>query len=170
MKNWKILVCGAAFLIASAAATTTAEAKKPADPTWRYEIEYAKTGGNNTVVVKVWGYAKKPAAAIEQAKKDAVHGVIFKGYTSTGGSGISQRPLAKDPAIATQFREYFAEFFADGGPYLKYVSSIDGNTEIRKIKGGDLKYKAGVVVTVNKDQLRSDLEAAGIIKGLASGF
>lgn len=168
MKKLTILL-GVALMVAGLGAHR-ADAKKPAEPTWRYEIEYAKTGGNNMVVVKVWGYAKKPAAAVEQAKKDAVHGVIFKGYTQTGGSGISQRPLAKDPAAATQYGAFFADFFADGGAWRKYVSAVDGNTEIRKIKGGDLKYKAGVVVTVNKDQLRSDLEAAGIIKGLASGF
>jgi len=32
------------------------------------------------------------------------------------------------------------------------------------------EYKIGVVVSVSKDQLRKDLEAAGIIKGLSSGF
>jgi hypothetical protein len=168
MKRATFLLLAAAAILGLSA--IDANAKKPSQPTWRYEIEYVKTGGNNSVLVKVWGYAKKPAAAIEQAKKDAVHGVIFKGYTATGGGAISQRPLAKDPAIATQYADFFTDFFSDGGQYLRYVSAVDGNTEIRKIKGGDLKYKAGVVVTVSKDLLRSDLETAGIIKGLSAGF
>ena len=32
------------------------------------------------------------------------------------------------------------------------------------------EYKIGVVVSVSKDALRKDLEAAGVIKGLSSGF
>lgn len=135
---------------------------------WRYEIEYAKTGGNNMLMVKVWSYATKPAVAIEQCKKNAVHGVIFKGYASTGSGTISQKPLVKEPGAATQHQAFFDEFFADGGAYMKYVTgTADGNTGVTKV---GKEYKAGVVVTVNKDQLRGDLEAAGIIKGLSSGF
>jgi GTP-sensing pleiotropic transcriptional regulator CodY len=32
------------------------------------------------------------------------------------------------------------------------------------------EYKVGVTVSVSKDQLRKDLEAAGVIKSLGSGF
>ena len=32
------------------------------------------------------------------------------------------------------------------------------------------EYKVGVVVSVNKDELRKYLESEGILKGLASGF
>jgi predicted outer membrane protein len=135
---------------------------------WRYEIEYAKTGGNNMLMVKVWSYAKKAATAIEQGKKNAVHGVIFKGYTSTESGTVSQRALVREPDAANQHRDFFDEFFADGGPYLKYVSAVaDGSTETRKV---GKEYKVGIVVTVNKDALRSDLEKAGIIKALGAGF
>ena len=54
---------------------------------------------------------------------------------------------------------------------MKYVSeSGDGNVDAGdRVKVGK-EYKIGVLVSVSKDALRKDLEAAGIIKGLSSGF
>ena len=44
------------------------------------------------------------------------------------------------------------------------------STERIKVKIKGYKYKVGVILTVNTNALRKDLEAAGIIKGLSSGF
>ena len=171
MKNLTFLLAALTLMaVFFGTQTVNAAAKKKANKdtaAWRYEIEYARTGGQGMLVVKVWSYAKKPAVAIEQGKKNAVHGVIFKGYTSTGGGTVSQRPLVKEPDAANQHSDFFNEFFADGGPYMMYVSGVEGNVETRKV---GKEYKVGVVVTVNKDSLRDALEKAGIIKGLAAGF
>ena len=54
---------------------------------------------------------------------------------------------------------------------MKFVS-VTGDGAIGagdRIKVGK-EYKVGVVVSVSKDELRKDLEAAGIIKSLNSGF
>lgn len=134
---------------------------------YRYDIEYAKTGSNGNIVVKVWSYSKRTRIGIEQCKKNAVHGVLFKGYASAGG-GTAQKALVKDPTAEVKNAEFFDAFFSDGGPYMKYVSAA-ANSTVDVVKVGK-EYKSGVVVTVSKDQLRSDLESAGIIKGLASGF
>ncbi len=51
---------------------------------------------------------------------------------------------------------------------MKFVAaSGDGVPEVLRV---GKEFKVGVVVSVMKDQLRKDLEAAGIIKGLSSGF
>ena len=47
---------------------------------WRYEIEAVRTGVTGTYLIKVWTYSKSPDVAIEQAKKNAVHGIIFRGF------------------------------------------------------------------------------------------
>ena len=68
------------------ALVANAQAKKKADKdteVWRYEIEVVQTGTQGTYLVKAWSYSKKPNVAIEQAKKNAVHGIIFKGFTGT---------------------------------------------------------------------------------------
>jgi len=136
---------------------------------WRYEIECVGIGKPGTKVIKVWSYSKKEKIALNQAKKNAVHGIIFQGYTGGGQGCTSQKPLAKDPTIEQQKAEFFENFFElEGGKYMKFVSS-SGDATPTVMKVGK-EYKIGVVVTVMTDNLRKDLEAAGVIKGLSSGF
>ncbi|HEY9124892.1 MAG TPA: hypothetical protein VIO15_11175, partial [Bacteroidales bacterium] len=61
--------------------------------------------------------------------------------------------------------------FADGGDYMRYVAeSSDGSIGAEdRLKVGK-EYKIGIVVSVQKDLLRKDLEKAGIIRALDSGF
>lgn len=161
------------LLIIGFSVTLNAQAKKKADKAteeWRYEVECVSTGAAGSYLVKVWSYSKKPDVAINQAKKNAVHGIIFKGFTGAG-AGCTQKPLANDPSLEQSKAEFFSDFFADGGKYMKFVS-VTGDGSIAaedRIKVGK-EYKIGVVVSVSKDELRKDLEAAGIIKSLNSGF
>ena len=134
---------------------------------FRYEIECAGNAIQGTYLVKVWSYSKKASVAENQCRKNAVHGVIFKGYGGRGQECVQQRPLANNPGAETQYAEYFNSFFADGGEFQKYASIMPGTTETIKV---GKEYKVGVVVSVRKDDLRRALEAAGIIRGLNSGF
>ena len=150
-------------------------AQKTADKdtkAWKYEIECEGTGVQGSYLVKVWSYSEEPEVAIEQAKKNAIHGVIFKGYTSTRQGCTSQKPLAGNLSIEDKNKDFFKSFFANGGMYMKYISlSTDGKVDSGDVlKMGKKKYKVGVVVSVQKDALRKYLESKGIIKGLSSGF
>jgi hypothetical protein len=137
---------------------------------WRYEIEAMGTGVQGTYLVKVWSYSKKPDVAIEQAKKNAVHGISFRGFA--GKQGIpGQRPLTTNVNLEEEKAEFFDPFFDDGGKYMKFVSiTNDGSVAAGdRLKVGK-EYKIGVIVSVNVTALRQDLEAAGVIKGLTNGF
>ena len=157
------------LLVVALCMPVMAGAKKKADKDtnqFRYEIECAGNAIQGTYLVKVWTYSRRAAVAENQCRKNAVHGVIFKGYG--GGQGcVSQRPMANTPGIETQYSEYFTRFFADGGEFQKYASIMPGTTETVKV---GKEYKVGVVVSIRKDDLRRALEAAGIIKALNSGF
>lgn len=147
--------------------------KKKADTdtnNWRYEIEAVGVGSQGSYLIKVWSYSKKPVVAIEQAKKNAVHGIIFKGYVGAGRIS-GQKPLSSNPNIEVEHADFFKEFFADGGKYMKYVNiTNDGSVAAEdRLKMGK-EYKIGVIVSVNVAELRKDLENAGIIRGLNSGF
>lgn len=138
---------------------------------WRYEVEAEGNGTQGTYQIKVWTYSKNQETAIEQAKKNAVHAIIFKGFPNNGRIQ-GQKPLARNPNLEQEKEEFFKEFFKDGGKFQKYVF-LANNGAIApgdRIKISKKEYKIGVVVSVNVAGLRKDLEEAGIIKGLSSGF
>lgn len=137
---------------------------------WRYEIEPVAVGSQGTYLIKVWSYSSDGRVAIEQAKKNAVHGVIFKGFA--GGRGVpGQRPLADKPNLERENSQFFRSFFANNGNYMKYVNiSGDGNIAATdRLRVGN-EFKIGVIVSVNVQMLRRDLEDAGIIRSLGTGF
>lgn len=135
---------------------------------WKYEIECAGVAPEGFYMVKAYAYSDSKKLNMEQVKKNAVHGILFKGFAGNNENGCySVKPLCTNPNIEFEKREYFDTFFADGGKYMKYVNeSNDGNND--RVKVGKY-YKIGVVVLIAKDLLRKDLEAAGIIKSL-KGF
>lgn len=166
MKKFLLLLLTAAICLPTTAATIRQKKADKDTNQFRYEIECAGNAIQGTYLVKVWSYSKKASVAENQCRKNAVHGVIFKGYG--GGQGcVSQRPLANQPGVEDQYKDYFKEFFAEGGEFQKYASIMEGTVETVKV---GREYKVGVVVSVRKDDLRKALEAAGIIKTLNSGF
>lgn len=162
------------FLVLFTSITLFAQKQKKADTAtkeWRYEIECAGIGNDGTYLIKVWSYSKKPSIAINQAKKNAVHGIIFKGFSGGGQGCVAQKPLATNPNIEFEKSDFFDPFFDEGGKYMKFVlESSAGNIDASDMMKVGKEYKVGVVVSVSKDLLRQDLEAAGIIRGLTSGF
>ena len=150
-----------------------AQAKKKADKdtnSWRYELEAVQTGVSGTYLIKVWSYSKKPDVAIEQAKKNAVHGIIFRGFAGTNRVP-GQAALTNNPNLQDEKADFFDAFFADGGKYLKFVSlTNDGAVAAEDRMKVGKEYKIGVLISVRKEELRKDLENAGILKGLSAGF
>lgn len=139
---------------------------------WRYELDCMGTGKQGTYLIKVWSYSKKPRLAIEKAKRNAVHGVIFKGFAAGKQGCKSQKPLARNSNLENEKKSFFTVFFKDGGKYMKFVTaSNDGAVAAGdRLKVSKKMYKIGIVISVNKDELRKELENAGIIKSLDAGF
>lgn len=137
---------------------------------FRYEIECVGVNDAGSVNIKVFSYSKKPKIAIEAAKRNAVHAIIFKGFPR--GKCQKKAPLARNPNLENEQKDFFKEFFADGGKYQKFVTtSTDG-----AIEGGDIskvskkEYKIGINITVNRLGIQKDLKAAKIIQDLGSRF
>lgn len=151
----------------------SAQSNKKADKdtaAWRYEIEAVQTGVQGTYLIKVWSYSKKPEVAIDQAKKNAVHGIIYRGFAGTS-TVPGKLPLANNVNLEEEKSDFFTPFFSEGGKYLKFVSlTNDGAVEAGDRMKVGKEFKIGVVVAVNVSELRKDLENAGIIKSLSNGF
>lgn len=133
----------------------------------QYEIVGSKGGTQGTYIVKVYVMEKKSKPDLELLKKCAVHGVLFKGFTIEN-SRVTQKPLAGSPLAEQEHADFFEAFFRDGGAYNSYVSMITPQYDI--VKMSKKQYRIGATFSVAKDQLRKDLEQAGILKGLNSGF
>ncbi len=169
MKNIKLIINFVLVLFCCTNAAFSQKKENKDTEAWRYEIEVVQTGTQGTYLIKVWSYSKKPEVAAEQSKKNAIHGVIFKGFS--GKAGIpGQSPLA-NTSVEVEKADFFKTFFANGGEYMKFVSSSnDGAVAAEDRMKIGKEYKIGVIVSVNVAELRKYLENAGVIKSLSSGF
>lgn len=158
-KILSVLLLMAAFLCVS----TEASAK---DEVVAYEIEGAGVGQQGTylVEVSVMQSGKKPD--VEELKRKAVHGVLFRGFSSKD-KRVRQKPLAGSAMAESKHQDYFDLFFKVGGPYQNYANAMTESIQVVKIAK---KYRVSMIVTVAKDQLQKDLEAAGVLQGLNSLF
>jgi hypothetical protein len=130
-----------------------------------YEVTVVDIGTDGTKLLKVWGYDKKADLAKIDAKKNAVAACLFKG--AVGSREKIVKPIIPDPREADSHQAYFEKFFETGGAYLQYVGISNDATgkDIIKMKKG---YKVGVVVSVNYDNLRKEMERQGIVKKLSN--
>ena len=131
-----------------------------------YEIEGAGVGSQGTYLVKVTVVSKKSKVQNAQIARCAVHGVLFRGFVNKE-LRQNQKPLAGGPSAEAQHADFYKDFFSESGMSKNYVSAVKGSQQV--VKSGK-EYKVSTIVTVNKDQLLSDLKAAGVIRGLNSGF
>ncbi len=139
---------------------------------WRYDIECEGIAKRGSKLVKVWSYSKNKKHAISHAMKNAIHGIVFKGYAGGEQGCTPLKPLVKSTETETTYKDFFNDFFKDGGEYLKYVSAAtDGNIAAGdRLKVSRREYKIGAIVNVQYEQLRKRLEKEGIIRSLTSGF
>lgn len=112
--------------------------------------------------LRVFGKGKNKADAIEQAKKNAVRDVLFKGINAGSGE-CSQRPLVNEVNAQEKYAYYFNPFFKDKGSYLKYVK-LDEKRLSRIKSSNNTQENWGVVVTVDCTALQQQLINDNIIK------
>lgn len=148
---------------------------------WEYDIQcFGGTAKHGYKLVKVWSYSKEKSVATTQAKKNAVHGIIFKGHAGEGRECKSLRPLMNQEMTEKEYKNFFKDFFLDDGDFnrfVTYATDHKGIADVQKLvknkkgkKEKFYKYKIGVVVSVASDELRKYLEKKGIINSLSKGF
>lgn len=130
-----------------------------------YEIEGAGTGAQGTYLVKVSVLTKDKKISNAEIGKCAVHGVLFRGFADQK-TKRHQKPLAGSASVESENVDFFKNFF-DGGSANDYVGVVSESKST--VKAGK-QYRISAIVTVNKEQLRKDLESAGVLRGLNSVF
>lgn len=130
---------------------------------YTYEIECLGVELDGSQTLRTWGSGKDKSDAIEQAKKNAVHTVLFKGVRA-GKSGCETKPLVLEVNAEKKYAAYFNKFFKDGGSYKKFVNTKDENKDSRVKESNSSEVKYGITVRVLSPKLKKQLEKDGIIK------
>lgn len=142
---------------------TTIGAVAKSDKIPLYDITGAGSGTEGTILVKVYVYSKK--ATDQDLKRAAVHGVVFRGCS--GNASGARQPAMAPPTAESDNAAFCEAFFAIDGPCQNYASIVGGSYDRVKTQKG---YKCGAILQVNKTALRKELEKAGVVRSLSSGF
>jgi hypothetical protein len=140
--------------------------KKEIAGNYTYRTECLGSELDGSVTVKTWGNGRNRADAVEQAQKNAVYDVLFKGITE-GKSDCFPRPLVTEPNARLKHESYFNRFFRDGGDFRQFVSTEDerfGDRFGRNAKDSRHGYTYGIVVRVLRADLKEKMINEGIVK------
>ena len=134
---------------------------------WRYELSCKGTGGSdNSYLIDVVSYLRDDKLSINQSKKNAVHGIIFKGVFGNSVGCQTKPALTKNANLFDEKREYFDAFFADGGTFSKFVILPTGRPD-KVDQVTKTEYRVNMTAQVNVIALREQLETDGIIEKFA---
>ncbi len=131
---------------------------------YEYEVKCLGSEMDGSVTLEVYGRGRNYFDASEQAKKNAVQAVIFKGIKS-GNAGCSSDPILVNSSAQTKYEDYFAGFFKDEGAYLEFVSLKDERIvpkASRNAKKSKQSQQRMVVVRVDRLGLKKKLAADNI--------
>ncbi|MDR1455747.1 MAG: hypothetical protein LBJ01_08860 [Tannerella sp.] len=133
---------------------------------YEYKTECMGSEMDGSVTVKAWGNGRNSADALEQAKKNAVYDILFKGIRE-GKSLCYQAPLLPSGNARMVHETYFNRFFRDGGEFLKYVSLQDerySDRWNREKKGARSSVTYGIVLRIHRSELKEQLINEGILQ------
>lgn len=151
------------IIVALASITTGCSHKTTASAYQNYQIQCLGVELDGSQTLLSWGEGRNEADAVEQAKKNAVREVLFNGIQS-GSDACDRRPILNTPNAEERYREYFQRFFADGGEYSKYVSTVDEKKRSRNTQKYQYGRKMSVTVRVLRSELRKRLQNDNVLR------
>lgn len=138
---------------------------KKIDNTYQTECVSLETDGY--ISMKIWNTKSGKSYKPEQARKDAIHSVLYAGIAGTNGC-TTQKALLNTSTEIEKFKKIENEFFSANGKWSVFTRSSAVETTL-PINLGEKKWKV-YQVSVSKNGMRKYLEENQIIKSLNSGF
>ena len=161
MTKISIIALFACTLMLPGCKTATEVASNVASVSFELQCMGVELDGSQTI--RAWGKGKGRADAVEQAKKNAVRDVIFKGITAGSGE-CNKKPLISEVNAQEKYEAYFNKFFADGGKYAEFVNLKDEKDFSRLRAENDGTENYGIIVRVLRAELRQQLINDNILK------
>ena len=126
------------------------------------ETECISKEMDGSLTLRVWGTGRNKTDALEQAKKQAVYDVLFKGVTR-GNTDYNMRPIMTEVNARQRYQDYFDIFFMDRGEYRKYISMEDKRVGSTRTRRNYRDVTVGTTVRVLVPQLRARLKEDGLL-------
>ena len=156
--NNKLLVIF--IILAGGFIDSSCNPQKKISGNYSYETECMGIELDGSQTLKAWGLGRNRPDAVEQAKKNAIRDILFKGINN-GKTECFVKPLLFEVNCQEKHEEYFNKFFADkGGEYKNFISMADESiipwvTKDRKPAGSEVTY--GVIIRVLSAELKSKM-------------
>lgn len=132
-----------------------------------YQIVCVTNYTDNYLTLKIWdtkiGAKYKP----EQARKDAIHAILFSGISGDNGC-YTQPPILNKTEEQENFKTIEKSFFAKKGKWSMFTRSSATSSTLPANLG--VKNWKVYQVSISKNELRKYLEEQKIIKSLTNGF
>lgn len=133
---------------------------------YKYEVLCINSEMDGSITVKAYGMGRTKKDAIEQAMKNALNTVMFKGIRGGNEGECNLAPLIYNERVKKQNERYFASFFSDkSGIYKSFVSKRKdvrfGTARNAMLADTQIVYE--VILRVYVDKLRDKLITDNII-------
>ncbi len=149
-------------MIVALAATMELAAQSVGAPYSKVECVNLELDGS--ITVRVTGSGRNKKDAMEQAFKNAVYNVIFKGVKTEDRNAAISRPLIFEVNAEEKLADFTKVFFKDKGKYTDFISTKDCRpvTSVHNSQGDQVEWTT--VVRVLRPELQKYLIQQNIIK------
>jgi len=124
---------------------------------YTYESECLGIDLDGSQTLKVWGTGRTREEAIEQAKKNGVRDVLFKGIRK-GKPDCDLRPVLAGVNVQEKNESYFNTFFAHNGAYKDFISIrkdyIGKTNEVEFASSSKNNKLYSVIIMVQRAQIK----------------
>ncbi len=142
----------------------TACGPKTSQSYYDYESKIIASEMDGSYTIRAVSRGRNSVDAYNQAQKQAVRDVIFKGVASDTKQIKAIKPLLMEINAEEKYEAYFNKFFTDGGDFEKYITKKERRLWSTRFTHSDVQATAEVTVCVHRNDLRARLIADGILK------
>jgi hypothetical protein len=132
-----------------------------------YQTDCVSLETDGYVTIKIWDTKKGAKYNAEQARKDAIHAILYSGISGSNGC-TTQPPILNKSEEQENFKSIEKSFFSKKGKWSIFTRSSATETTL-PAKLGVKNWKV-YQVSISKNELRKYLEEQKIIKSLTNGF
>ncbi len=160
MKKLMFIAMAAVLMIASSCSTVK---KTDASFYAAESVVYLNNEADGSITVRATGSGRNRYDAIDQAKKNALREMMFKGINVPGNAYIS-KPLITTVNAEEKYADFLNAFFVDGGAYEQFVSSADKKILSNRKNRNKIQAKVTTTVRLLRPELAQYLKENEIIK------